>query len=177
MLTYQYTCIVVSCWHTNIYVSLWATDLYVCIVVSAAVVNNYLLCPSTNSHYSPNMGEIHSHSEQRAYSQIFTATGWVNLCIELFCWMMIQNRMSPGWLTTHEKTLLIITFDAQLVCFALMFSTRISFLQNVVFPARQHLDLFICCSFQHFFQCFCSEIACAASGLHALAVLWQNRIV
>ena len=72
--------IVVNCWPTNIYVSLWAldlyryvslravdpyiyvslwvADLYVCIVVSAAVVNNYLLCPSTNSHYSPNMGEI-----------------------------------------------------------------------------------------------------------------------
>ena len=75
-------CIVVSCWPiyiyvalclwvvdlyvwiycceflTYLYVSWWDVDLYICIVVSAAVVNNYLLCPSTNSHYSPNMGEI-----------------------------------------------------------------------------------------------------------------------
>ena len=79
------------------------------------------------------------------------------ICIELLCWM-IQNRMSPGWLKTHEKTLLIITFDAQLVCFALMFSARIWFLQNVVFPARQHLDLLFAARFNISFNVFAARL-------------------
>ena len=53
------------------------------------------------------------------------------------CWICAIDHWSSE-LKTHEKTFLILTFyrfDAQLVCFALMFSARIWFLQKVVFPA------------------------------------------